>query len=304
MAEKEPLLLRLNSHTVINVLHATGAEFWMVAVFPFYIGYVVSTGELFPDARGILAGIIVGPVMAAFTFMFNDYYDLEDDRINPRKSAYSIIYRRELRPAMVLRTSILVGVAGLALSLAISPTLFLLTLGILLLSVMYSHRSIRLKARGGLDLLTNMIGLGILCPLAGWSIHEPVQDFPPFYLLSIFFVLGALYAPTTVADYEADKSNKVNTMAVRFGKRNTIRIGGVLLTLAMSILFIQGVYEDFPWTHEYLIGTWPFLVSQPFVYMWFLRESELMNIYLAIICVNMIQAIGVMVFLLLFVGAI
>ena len=304
MTEKVPLAQRLNSNIFVNLFHQLGIEFWMVALFPFYIGYVVSSEQLIPDGRGILAGIIVGPWMAAFTFLFNDYYDVEDDRINPRKAKYSMIYKRELKPEMILKISIIVGLTGLALSFVISETMFALTLGIYLLSVMYSHRSIRLKARGGLDLLTNMIGLGLLCPLAGWSIHRPILEFPVFYLLSIFFVLGALYAPTTVADYDADKANNVNTLAVKFGKKNAIWIGEILLIIGMAILFFEGVFEDGPWTRDYLYVTWPFLVSQPFVYMWFLRESNLINIYLGIICVNAIQAIGVMVFLLLYVGAV
>lgn len=304
MKEKVPLAQRLNSNIFINILHTLGIEFWMVALFPFYIGYVVSSERLIPNGQGFLAGIIVGPMMAAFTFLLNDYYDVEDDKINPRKATYSIIYNRELKPEIILKIGLVVGFAGLALSLVISITLFVLTCGIYLLSMMYSHPWVRLKARGGLDLLTNMIGLGILCPLAGWSIHRPILEFPIYYLLSIFFVLGALYAPTTVADYDADSANKVNTLAVKFGKRKTIWIGEVCLIFGMSILFLQGVFEDFPWTHEYLFKTWPFLVAQPFVYMWFLRESNLKNIYLGIICVNTIQAIGVMLFLLLFVGSI
>lgn len=304
MKDFTPLAQRIYSNIFINVFHMVGIEFWMVALFPFYIGYVVSAEHLLPNAHGILAGIIVGPLMAAFTFLFNDYYDVEDDRINPRKAPYSMIYKRELKPEIILKISIIIGVTGLALSIMISATMFVLTLGIYLLSVMYSHHWIRLKARGGLDLLANMVGLGILCPLAGWSIHRPILEFPIFYLLSIFFVLGALYAPTTVADFDADKKNNVNTLAVKFGKGKTIWIGEFLLIIGMAILFLQGVFEDFPWTHEYLYKTWPFLVSQPFAYIWFLRESNLMNIYLGIICVNSIQAIGVMIFLLLYVGAI
>jgi len=295
---------KIYSNIIINVFHICGIEFWIVALFPFYIGYVVSANHLLPDARGILAGIIVGPLMAAFTFLFNDYYDVKEDFINPRKAPYSLIYKKEIKPETYLKISIIVGFIGLALSLTISVTMFLLTSGIYLLSVMYSHHSIRLKARGGLDLLTNMVGLGILCPLAGWSIHRPILEFPIFYLLSIFFVLGALYAPTTVADYEADRRNNVNTLAVKFGKKKTIWIGELLLIIGMIILFLEGVFEDFPWTHEYLYKTWPFIVFQPFVYIWFLRETNLKNIYRGIICVNAIQACGVMLFLLLFVGKI
>lgn len=304
MTNKKSLAEKFYSNTLISIFHLSGVEFWMVALFPFYIGYVVSSENIIPDFQGILAGIIVGPLMAAFTFLFNDYCDVKDDVINPRKAPYSIIYKKKIEPGLILKISILVGIIGLVLSITISLIMFFLTLGIFLLSVLYSHRSIRLKARGGLDLLTNMIGLGILCPLAGWSIHRPVSEFPIFYLLSIFFVLGALYAPTTVADFDADKKNKVNTLAVKFGKKKTIWIGELLLISGMTILFLQGVFEDFPWTHEYLYKTWPFLVSQPFVYMWFLRETNYKNIYQGIICVNAIQAVGVTIFLLLYVGKI
>jgi len=304
VTDKKTIGESIYSNTIISIFHLSGIEFWIVALFPFYIGYVVSSRELFPDSQGILAGIIVGPLMAAFTFLFNDYYDVSDDVINPRKAPLSIIYKKNIDPKIILWISIIVGIIGLLLTITISLVMFLLVSGIFLLSVLYSHQRIRLKARGGLDLLTNMIGLGILCPLAGWSIHRPIDEFPIFYLLSIFFVLGALYAPTTVADYDADKKNNVNTLAVKFGKKRTIWIGEILLITAMTILLFQGIFEDFPWKHEYLYKTWPFIVFQPFVYLWFLQGTHYRDIYKGIIFVNSLQAVGVMLFLMLYVGKI
>ena len=53
-----------------------------------------------------------------------------------------------------------------------------LTILIIALSFAYSVPGIHWKGVAGLDLLTNMVGFGVLCPLAGWVLIRPIESAP------------------------------------------------------------------------------------------------------------------------------
>src|SRR5207247_10583813 len=49
-----------------------------------------------------------------------------------------------------------------------------LTILIILLSVAYSLPGFRWKGVAGADLVTHMVGSGVLCPLCGWTLLRPI----------------------------------------------------------------------------------------------------------------------------------
>ncbi len=49
----------------------------------------------------------------------------------------------------------------------------------LVLGWLYSAPPIRLKARPGADVTVNALVVGVLGPLAGWSLHRPPGAYPP-----------------------------------------------------------------------------------------------------------------------------
>src|SRR5439155_1263038 len=83
------------------------------------------------------------------------------------------------------------------------------------LSFAYSVPGIHWKGVAGMDLLTNMVGFGVLCPLSGWVLIRPVESAPWWFIGTIALFLGALYAPTTASDYAADRAFGIRTLAVR-----------------------------------------------------------------------------------------
>ena len=69
-------------------------------------------------------------------------------------------------------------------------------LGLTFISFVYNVEPFRFKSKPGLDLLSNGISLGLLIPLAAWSIDQPLIEFPKLFFLSTFCYLLALYCPT------------------------------------------------------------------------------------------------------------
>jgi 4-hydroxybenzoate polyprenyltransferase len=289
------------SRTLFLALHLCGIEFWIVAVGPLYIGWALATRNFYPDLTIILGFIIVGPLIGGFTFLYDDYYDYEADRENKRKEL-SLLLMGWIEPKIILYGSIVLCVAGLILSFILSPILALLMGLAAILSVLYSHPSTKLKSKGGFDLLTNVIGIGIIVPLGGWVIgNRPLEDFPIFYLMSIAIIIGGLYAPTTVVDYEVDKKNNLNTLAVRFGVKKVIYLSHFLIIVGFVSLVSEALY-DYVLTREILFYIWPFLVAQPIIYFFFLRKPTYKMIATALVLASAVCAVGTILFMAYYTG--
>lgn len=300
-----------------------GVEFWIVAIGPFIIGWEIASKSIVPDANLIIGLIVVGPLMGGFTFLINAYYDISSDFANPRKTQ-SMILKGLIKPDTTFKFGISFCILGILLSLIISKIFTLLILFIAFLSILYSHPKTKFKARGGLDILTNMLGLGVLCPLGGWVVYNPndllfILNFPPLQLLASFLIIGGLYAPTTVADYNADKTANLKTLAVKLGKERTMFLGFVLLTLGVMLLVFMGIFNIFPYGNNLFLtdekglplpvpnnifyGYWPLIVIQPFFYIWFFfRDSNHSDMFSGLFLLATTQGVSFLIFMLYYTG--
>ena len=71
-------------------LRFIGFEFWMVGFTPFFIGYVVSSRELF--SFDLLYGFLIIALLTSSTFVLNHICDIALDKKNPRKE-FSLLVR-------------------------------------------------------------------------------------------------------------------------------------------------------------------------------------------------------------------
>ncbi len=307
-----------------------GIKFWAVAIFPMYVGWVlaqepVAARHLFVDQLGIvLALVVIGPLVGTFTLLFNTYYDMDTtDRVNPRKQYVTVI--EDLIDRDTVRYAAL-GFAGLGLLLGtfVSRNLirydepivgltglvgghvfFLLIALAAILSFTYSHPLIRFKGVPGMDLLVNILGFGVICPLAGWSLLRPVEAFPAWYLLATALFVGAAYAPTTASDYEADKEYGIRTMAVALGRAGALRVGFALLVAAVVVLFLgagQGWFPFTPPADRALDALGPFLAAQVVLYMVFMKNPTQSRTWALILLETILQGLTTLLFLYYFVG--
>jgi 4-hydroxybenzoate polyprenyltransferase len=211
--------------------------FWPVGWVPAYVGTAVASGSWLPGpagmTRALLALLIIGPLVWGTVLVQNDLHDLPSDRANRRKTTAPLVLGtvtvRQLR--WLCRLLVLAAVGA---GLLIGPLYALGVATVLTLGWAYSAPPLRLKARPGADVAVNALVLGVLAPLAGWSLTRPAWQFP--WLLGLFGVLfaAAFYLPTTVVDLPADRSVGDTTFAVRFGARFTYRLGTALWTVALG----------------------------------------------------------------------
>jgi chlorophyll synthase len=303
-----------------------GVKFWVVAMVPLYIGWVLAqpaaTRHLFiDDARLILALLVIGPFLSTFTLLFNTYYDMgTTDRLNPRKR-YTQIVEDLIDPETLLWSAVGFGVLGLLLAAytaanfirytlpppgpltaALGPHGFTLIMGLVaLLSIVYSHPAVRWKGVAGMDLFTNMLGFGILCPLGGWALLQPLELAPWWYFGTITLFLGAIYAPTTAADYAADKATGIRTLAVRLGVRRTLLVG-FALQIASVVSLVAGWSQrwfpfDSPSAYDAMAQLWPFVGLQIVFYAAFIRRPSVGKIWALLLLLSITEGIGVLLML-------
>jgi lycopene elongase/hydratase (dihydrobisanhydrobacterioruberin-forming) len=312
-----------------------GLKFWIVAVAPLYIGWVLAqppdARHLFiDDLRVVLGMLVVGPLLGTFTLLLNVYYDMQTtDRVNPRKR-YVQVVQELIGEGLMERDTLLLASLGFAATglvvaaydsgslvaygsaegigpvTAIVGTHGFLILAVLIiaLSVAYSFPGVHWKGVAGLDLLTNMIGFGVLCPLCGWSLLRPIEAAPWWFITTIALFLGALYAPTTASDYAADRTFGIRTMAVRLGVSRTLLIGFTFQVLSVGVLALGWSQRWFPFdgpAYEGMGELWPFLGLQVIFYAVFLRRATVGRIWALLVFLSILQGLGVLLMLWRFV---
>lgn len=312
-----------------------GIKFWIVAVAPLYIGWVLAqpaaARHLFiDDLRVVLGIIVVGPFLGTFTLLLNVYYDMRTtDRVNPRKKYVQVVEELIgeglMEPETLLMASLGFATTGVVLAAYVSGTLvsyvpgdaggpftaaiggygfLLLTVLMIVLSVAYSFPGIHWKGVAGMDLLTNMVGFGVLCPLCGWSLLRPMETAPWWFIATIALFLGALYAPTTASDFAADRTFGIRTMAVRLGVARTLVVGFVFQVLSVVVLALGWSQRWFPFDGPAYPGMsqlWPFLLLQVVFYAVFLRRATVGRIWALLLFLSILQGLGVLLMLWRFV---
>jgi 4-hydroxybenzoate polyprenyltransferase len=177
-----------------------------------------------------LALLCLGPLLGGFTLVIDDLYDLETDRRNPRRCGLPLVQGVLSRRAVSTVAWTQAG-AGLVLALSISQTFFVLAMLGALLGWAYAAPPVRAKGLPGVDLLTNALGVAVICPLAGWSVMQPWWDFP--WGLAVVNALGTAgaYVGTALMDEPYDRTAGVRTTAVALGAERAKKLGWTLWLL-------------------------------------------------------------------------
>ncbi|MEV0718784.1 UbiA family prenyltransferase [Asanoa sp. NPDC050611] len=220
------------------VVRLTRPWFWPLGWAGAAFGAVLATGDWLPAADALPAtlavGLVIGPLVWATVFALNDLHDLPSDRRNPRKSTAPLV-TGVLTPLDLRRCARWCTVGALAVA-AVAGTLFVVgTAAVLALGWLYSAPPVRLKARPGWDVTVNAVVVGVCGPLAGWSLHRPVLDYPPVLVVLGLLLAAALYLPTTVMDRFADQAAGYATSAVRWTASACHRAGLLSWTVANAV---------------------------------------------------------------------
>jgi 4-hydroxybenzoate polyprenyltransferase len=182
-------------------------------------------------------------------FILNQYFDWEIDSVNDLKKNLPIA-SGDVKPRTGLGLFFAFTLISLASAFVTDISIFLLLLTYMLLGIGYSTPPLRFKNRPGIDIIVSGIGAGVLpffigvqtLPLLTLQFEFPwivrrYQD-ALFTALPILLVQSAGEIYQVVGDYEADALAKINTFAVKFGKKPSLRTASVLLLITISLPII------------------------------------------------------------------
>jgi lycopene elongase/hydratase (dihydrobisanhydrobacterioruberin-forming) len=213
--------------------------FWPVSWVPAYFGTVLADHAWLPTPafRAAVALLVLGPLIWGAVLAQNDLHDLPSDRDNPRKATAPLV-TGAVSAARLRIWYRAIALAAVGAALFVGPLFVLGVAGVLLLGWAYSVPPLRLKTRPGWDIAVNALVVGLVSPVAGWSITRDPWQFPwQFGLIGVLFA-AALYVPTTVTDLTADAGAGDTTFAVRFGPAFAYRLGLILWAGALAFSMI------------------------------------------------------------------
>jgi chlorophyll synthase len=293
--------------------------FWGVSIIPFYMSWVFASGKLLPTYildvltatssssdvisefySFLFALLALGPFLGGSTLLYNDYWDSEVDKNSKRKGLFPLP-QGLITHKTILWTSLLFMFLALLFSLLVSLLFALFVVICLLLSLAYSTPPVRIKERAGLDVMTNMLGSGLLCSIAGWIVAKPLLDYPYIWGLASMTGVAAIYIPTTIIDQESDKAAGVNTFAVHFGKKTAYYFGVLSIAVANILIILMGL-AGYLITFEVVFVVWPIALAQVAVYAFLLRKLTFKSVYYAILSLCILLIIGNAMLLTHYVG--
>jgi 4-hydroxybenzoate polyprenyltransferase len=219
---------------------------WQVWLFNFLLGCILF--EL-PQISRFIVVLFSFSLATSAIFILNQYIDRENDRANNLKKDLPIA-SGEVSP----RTGLILFFAFTLISLTIvfftDISVFLLLVALMLLGIGYSTPPFCFKSRPGLDVIVCGVGAGILpffigvqtAPLLTLQFEFPwmvrrYQD-ALFTALPIFLIQCAGQIYQVVGDYKADTLAKINTFAVKYGKKAALRTATILLVITISLPII------------------------------------------------------------------
>ena len=188
----------------------------------------------------LIKGILVVVSLIAAANAFNDYHDLEADRINQTNRP---LPKGDLSPKTALILSILLFLMGAGISFTMNTESFIIAAVVALpLMVVYS-----LWLKGSV-LIGNIIVaaiLGLAFLFVGALFSELNRMITPSLLAFGFTVVREFIKD--MADAEGDRAAGLTTFPVKFGLETSARVAIVITTLFMALLavpYLMNIYSE------------------------------------------------------------
>lgn len=178
----------------------------------------IGPGALGPIAflRALAACAVWTILLNGGTLALNSAYDRDDGDVG-------FLKKPPPPPPGLAAYGFALMVLGLAPAWFLGRGFFLVYLVSVPMSWAYSAKPLRLKARGGWDVVVNMVGYGALTPLAGWLAVAPAPTPRQALICAGFgFLFGSMYPMTQFYQMEEDLRKGARTLAIRLGVRGSM----------------------------------------------------------------------------------
>lgn len=214
-------------------------RFWIYTAGPYIVGYSMGVStwlDLF-NAEYFMYLIYFFFPASVFIYGFNDYWDQETDKSNPKKNQKEYRANETERRNLLLLLWLTSGISLVLLLFQRNMAEQLIFLSFLLLSYFYSAKPIRFKAIPFLDFASNV--LYVMPAILGY--HQASGFFPPILLvLSGFAHTSAMHLFSAIPDIKYDKTAGIITTAVLLKKKLSLLVCFTFwLILSVTVVFLS-----------------------------------------------------------------
>lgn len=259
---------------------------WQAWLFNFLLGSIMFE---FPTIERFTVVLTAFLLATSAIFILNQYFDRENDKENNLKKDLPVA-SGEVLPKTALALFFVFATVSLASAFLTDTSIFLLLLTFMLLGIGYSTPPVRFKNRAPLDIIVCGVGAGIIpfligvqtAPLLTLQLELPwmPQRYQDAILaaIPIFLIQCAGQVYQVIGDHEADALANVNTFAVKYGKKTSLRFasGLLLTTISLPIIFELLNLSLIPFLNWYLIA-FAFLVPCLIYFMKQTRDASAKN---------------------------
>jgi 4-hydroxybenzoate polyprenyltransferase len=224
---------------------------WQAWLFNFLLGCILFG---LPPLGRFMVVLEAFLLAAGAVFILNQYFDYEHDKANNLKKDLPIA-SGEVPPRTALALFFVFTSVSLASAFITDISVFFLLIVFMLLGIGYSTPPVCFKSRAGWDVIVCGVGAGILPLLIGvQTVPQLTLDFEfpwivrryqdvLFTALPIFLIQCAGQIYQVVGDYEADALAKINTFAVKYGKKTALRFAAISLFVTVSLPIVYELFN-------------------------------------------------------------
>lgn len=211
---------------------------------PLAAGICVVLGQLF--ALGYFASLVLTFTAALSVFFIsasilvsNDYFDIKTDKINaPHRPIPSGL----VSPAQALALAIFLLLTGSILSLTISISALLFSIGLTIIGLLYNRK---FKKHGLIGNLMVSFSVGMTFVFGGLSVGMPFNKVVLFFAVIAALVdLGEEIAADSM-DVKGDKLIDSKSIAIKHGKEKALRVSAIIFVLVILLCLIPFLLQWF-----------------------------------------------------------
>ncbi|VVB62264.1 Digeranylgeranylglyceryl phosphate synthase [uncultured archaeon] len=209
---------------------------------PFAAGICVIAGELLGIGSHIsfyqiLLGFLSGFFISSSALIFNDYFDIESDKINtPTRPLPS----GKVKPSEVILLTIITTAIGLVAALLISLIGFSVGIVFWIIGFLYNWK---LKETGLLGNIMVSCSVAITFIFGGIAVGQPWNKIVWFFSFIVFFIDLGEEIGSGAMDEKGDKKRSSKSIAITKGKDYALRISSGLFTVVIVISFIPFILQ-------------------------------------------------------------
>ena len=202
------------------------------------VGQTIALGKFAPFST-VIQGFALGFFLSSSAMIFNDYFDIEVDRINSPQ--------RPLPSGMITKTeAILLGIStaliALGIAFSIAPVAFVAGLTLWVLGFLYNWKW---KSNGLAGNLIVSLNVGMTFLIGAFSVGQIRNPAVwVFSLIAFFFDLAEEIAGDAM-DMEGDLKRGSRSLAIRYGRQTALRISSGLFA-AMILVTLTPILFSHP----------------------------------------------------------